>query len=78
MDLYGRALTFDDHTISQYELLYPISTSPATEHLVVSEHLTEKQLARHFKSAKTLTSQSVKVTRDLTRISCNTRFRLGR
>lgn len=67
MDLYGRALTFDDHTISQYELLYPIDTSPATEHLVVSEHLTEKQLARHFKTAKTLTSQSVKVTRDLTR-----------
>lgn len=67
MDLFGRALTFDDHTISQYELLYPIDTSTATEHLVISEHLTEKQLARHFKSAKTLTSQSIKVTKDLTR-----------
>jgi hypothetical protein len=67
MDLFGRALTFDDHTISQYELLYPIDTSPASEHLVVSEHLTEIQLASYFQSAKTLTSQSVKVTKDLTR-----------
>ena len=65
--LNGRALNFDDHIKNQYELLYPIETSPASQHLFVSEHMQAQQLQRYFESVEELTKADAVVRSNLTR-----------
>lgn len=65
--LNGRALNFDDHIKNQYELLYPIESSSARQHLFVSEHMKAEQLQRYFGSVEELTLASAVVRSNLTR-----------